>query len=55
MILFFTGAIIRGFMKGFAGVNGMLRRTLYGKYFEFMLGAMAEAIINGNRISSIFL
>ena len=47
IVLFFIGAVIMGLMMGFAGVNGMLRRTLYfnGEYFEYMAGAMVGAIL----------
>ena len=41
LVLFFAGAIIMGLSMGLAGVDGMLRRTLYfnGEYLPYMLGA----------------
>jgi cytochrome c oxidase subunit 1 len=53
LILFFTGALIMGLAMGFAGVDGMLRRTLYpyGEYSMYMY----TAIIGGLLMASGYL
>ena len=47
LVLFFTGSVVMGLSMGLAGVDGMLRRTLYfnGEYFEYMLSAMIGGIL----------
>lgn len=47
IILFFVGAVVMGLAMGLAGVDGMLRRTIYfnGEYFEYMLVAMVGALL----------
>jgi cytochrome c oxidase subunit 1 len=46
IILFFIGALVMGLGMGLAGVEGMLRRTLYfnGEYSGYMAIAMAGAL-----------
>jgi len=46
IILFFIGAVVMGLAMGVAGVNGMLRRTLYfnGEYYGYMAVAMIGAL-----------
>ena len=47
MALFFTGSLVMGLSQGFAGVQGMLRRTLYpgGEYSAYMWGAAIGGMI----------
>ena len=47
LVIFFVGALIMGLSMGFAGVNGMLRRTIYfnGEYQPYMAGAFIGAIL----------
>lgn len=47
LILFFAGALIMGLAMGIAGVEGMLRRTLYynGEYTTYMLTATIGGIL----------
>lgn len=46
IVAFFVGAVVMGLAMGLAGVNGMLRRTLYfnGEYFGYMAVAMVGAL-----------
>lgn len=47
LLLFFIGAIVMALSMGFAGVNGMLRRTLYfnGEYYEFMNATLIGGLL----------
>ncbi len=47
LVLFFSGAIIMSSAMGLAGIEGMLRRTLYpnGEYAEYMYTALAGGLL----------
>lgn len=47
LVLFFSGALVMGLSMGLAGVQGMLRRTIYfnGEYYPFMLSAAVGGLM----------
>ena len=47
LVLFFAGALIMGLAMGLAGVEGMLRRTLYfnGEYSAYMITALFGGVL----------
>lgn len=47
LLLFTAGALVMGFSQGFAGVEGMLRRTIYpgGDYNTYMWGAATGGML----------
>jgi cytochrome c oxidase subunit 1 len=47
LILFFVGSLVMGLSMGFAGVEGMLRRTIYfnGEYLPYMNAALIGGVL----------